>query len=270
MDDVQNVVVMGKSGAGKQPRVDFLIRRFNLKQLSTGDIFRHYLGLFKEFAYAGDLAAFYDSAANDFIPDAAIMEQLGITGRPGADDIVLGLKATYYVNQGLFVPDRITNALFESAFRAMDFRGAVIDGFPRTREQAEFLLNLMQREGVKLDAVLLVENEDELIINRTLGRRICKSCGELFHMEFRPPPHERQNECLKKCDIVQRSDDNLESLKKRLSEFRTKTRPAIDYLREQGTPFFPVPGNLPNYSKEAVEASVCEVMGLAPSGAASI
>ncbi len=263
-EKVQNFIVMGKSGSGKQPRVDVLIRRFGLKQLSTGDIFRHYLGLFNVLNVEGELSVFFDPTKDDFIADAEIKDRLNITAHENAEAIVLGLKAKYYVNQGRFVPDRITNALFESAFQALEFKGAVLDGFPRTVEQAQFLVDLANRKGVKLDAIVLVENEDELIIGRTLGRRICKSCGELYHMEFRPPPN--PGECVSPnpvCDVVQRSDDNIESLKKRLEEFRTKTRPAIEYLKQAGIPFYSVPGNLPDYSPARVEASVCEILGLA-------
>jgi adenylate kinase len=175
---------------------------------------------------------------------------------------VLGLKAKYYVNQGLFVPDRITNALFESAFTALGCRGVVLDGYPRTVDQAKFLVGLTEKENVTLDAIVLVENYDEAIIKRTMGRRICKSCGEVFHLEFRPPPEERMFECKSECDIIQRSDDTVDSLKARLNEFATKTRPAIDYLTDQDIPLYRVPGNLPNYSPEAVKASVFEAMQL--------
>jgi adenylate kinase len=257
-----NIIVMGKSGAGKQPRVDVLTRWFGLKQLSTGDIFRHYLGLFGNLNYTGDLADFYDADKGDFIPDEEIQVKLDIAGQPTAEALVLGLKAKYYVNQGLFVPDRITNALFEGAFQAMGFLGAVLDGFPRTKEQAQFLVELVEREGVKLDAILLVENDDDLIIKRTVGRRICRTCGELFHIDFRPPPEDREYECQKKCDIFQRSDDTVESLRARLNEFKTKTQPAIDFLRESSIPFYTVSGNLPNYSKKAVESSVLKAMNL--------
>lgn len=261
MDQVDNIIVMGKSGAGKQPRVDVLTRRFGLKQLSTGDIFRTYLGLFNELGDESDLNLFYDLASDDFIPDEAIKNKLNITHWKDADGIVLGLKAKYYVNQGLFVPDRITNALFESAFQALEFRGAVLDGFPRTVDQARFLVELVKREGTRIDAILLVDNEDDLIIARTVGRRICRTCGELYHVEHRPPPmpgncdFESAN-----CKIIQRSDDTVQSLKARLNEFRTKTQPAIEYLREQNIPIYTAPGNLPTYAPEAVQASVFEVM----------
>lgn len=262
--DVQNMIVMGKSGSGKQPRVDVLIRRFGLKQLSTGDIFRHYLGLFGKVGFEGDLAQFISEETGAFIADEEIKEKLGVAGDANADDVLLGAKASYYVNKGLFVPDEITNALFESGFQAMDFKGAVLDGFPRTVEQAEFLINLMNREDFSLDGIILVDNEDELIINRTLGRRICKNCGELYHMEFRPPPADGKCEGCGSTNIVQRSDDNVESLKSRLSEFRTKTEPAIEYMKEKGIPFYLVPGNLPDYSPARVTASVYEILGIEP------
>jgi adenylate kinase len=258
----QNIIVMGKSGAGKQPRIDVLTRNFNLQQLSTGDIFRKYLGLFNELGDEGDLNRFYDSAATDFIPDEEIKKELNISNWDDAEGIVLGLKAKYFVNQGLFVPDHITNALLESAFQALEYHGVVLDGFPRTVDQAEFLIKLAERENIKLDAIVLVENEDDLIIARTLGRRICKTCGELFHMDYRPPPEALDNTCQEKCNIIKRSDDTVNSLKSRLNEFATKTQPAIEYLLEKGIPIYRAPGNLPTYAPEAVEASVFEIMGL--------
>lgn len=259
----ENIIVMGKSGAGKQPRIDVLVRKFGLKQLSTGNIFRNYLGRFNELGYKGDLDLFYNPLEDDFIPDKQIADKLGIMGQPDADDIVLGLKAKYYVNQGLFVPDRITNALFESAFKAMGCKGAALDGYPRTVDQARFLVELAKRNGATLDAVLLVENDDEAIIQRTVGRRICKTCGEVYHVEFRPPPDPET--CIQnnhECEIVQRDDDTVESLKVRLREFHEKAQPAIDYLVAAGIPLFKAPGNLPNYSPDSVEASVLSAMNL--------
>jgi adenylate kinase family enzyme len=261
-EQFENIIVMGKSGAGKQPRIDVLAEAFGLQQLSTGDIFRKYLGLFNELGDENELSRFYDSASDDFIPDGDIKQALNFAGRRDADGIVLGLKAKYYVNQGLFVPDRITNALFQSAFNALGCRGVVLDGYPRTVDQAKFLVRLAKQENVTLDAIVLVENDDEAIIERTMGRRICKSCGEVFHLEFRPPPEERMFECKSECDIIRRSDDTIESLKARLNEFATKTRPAIDYLTDQDIPLYRAPGNLPNYSPEAVKASVFEAMQL--------
>ncbi len=256
-----NIIVMGKSGAGKQPRIDVLSEAFGLQQLSTGDIFRTYLGNFNELGYTGSLQPFYDSESGSFIDDRTILEHLGIADRQNADELVLGLKAKYYVEQGLFVPDEITNALFESAWRGMGCSGTVLDGYPRTTEQARFLKDLADREHVQLDAILLVENDDKSIIQRTIGRRICNSCGEVFHIEHKPPPD--SGDCgrsVSKCNIIQRSDDTEESLITRLQEFRTKTEPAIDYLVDQGIPLYRVPGNLPTFSRATVRASVFSAM----------
>lgn len=258
-----NIIVMGKSGAGKQPRIDVLTRIFGLKQLSTGNIFRTYLGQFDALGYEGDPGQFYDVTAKDFLPDAMIQNALGIQDDGHADAIVLGLKAKYFVNRGLFVPDAITNALFESAFKSMGYRNAVLDGFPRTLAQARFLKQLADKNHIRLDAILLVENDDENIKRRTVGRRICKNCGEVYHIEFKPPPESGcGGNADQVCDIVQRSDDTIESLEARLKEFHTKAQPAIDYLVEQGIPLYTVSGDLPVFTPEAVEASVLEAMGL--------
>ena len=110
--NVTNVIVSGKSGAGKQPRIDALVEEFGLEQLSTGDIFRGYLGKFNEYGYDGELEIFWNNDKQRFIPEDKISHSLGTDN----EDIILGMKAKYFVDKGLFVPDYITNALFESYF----------------------------------------------------------------------------------------------------------------------------------------------------------
>jgi len=254
----ENIIVTGKSGAGKQPRIDVLTRKFNLEQLSTGNIFRTYLDHFNALGYEGDLAAFFDTTTNTFIPDEKIRRAIGLTNDAGTADILLGLKAKYFINRGLFVPDYITNALFEAAFKNIGYRGAVLDGYPRTIEQARFLWKLVNARQVRIDAIVLVENDDDIILRRTTGRRICKTCGEVYHLDYRPPPENGHcaNNNPQPCKIVQRADDTPESLQTRLNEFHSKTEPAIDYLTGLGIPLYTVSGNLPSYAPEAVEASV--------------
>jgi adenylate kinase len=261
---VDNVVVAGKSGAGKQPRIDVLVAEHGLSQLSTGNIFRKYLGAFKQLSFSGKPEDFCTGRDGGFGPDgeirAALAEPAAAAGVE-VDDAVLGLKAARFVDQGLFVPDEITNELFAAAFRAAGGRGLVLDGYPRTVDQSRFLLGLVAELGTRLDAVLMVENDDEAIVARTIGRRICPNskCGKVFHLEFKPP---RDGKLCTACgtEVILRSDDSEPKIRKRLQEFREKAAPAIGALVEAGVPQVAVPGNLPVFSDEAVRASVLDAL----------
>ena len=249
---ITNVIVTGKSGAGKQPRIDVLVEEFGLEQLSTGNIFRSYLGKFNDYEYEGDLKEFWDESKERFIPDDEIAEKLGTSD----NDIMLGMKAKYFVDKGLFVPDYITNELFESYFAKKNYRNQVLDGYPRTLQQAEFLLKLIERENSKIDFVLLVENSDEMIIERTVNRRICPKCGKVYHLVYNPPDNGRCREC--GAEVVQRSDDTEEKIRSRLEEFRKKTAPALEYLEKHGIPVVKVPGHLEEFTPENVRKSVMD------------
>jgi len=248
--EITNVMVTGKSGAGKQPRIDVLIDEFNLEQLSTGDIFRHYLGLFNQFGYPHDLSEFYDKEKKQFISDEEIMKKIGTND----EDIILGLKAKYFVDQGLFGPDSIVNALFESTFAKKNYKNQVLDGYPRTLNQAEFLLNLLEKKGSKIDFIVLVDNSDERIIKRTVQRRICPKCGKVYHLTYKPPVNGKCEKC--GVDVIQRSDDTEEKIKSRLQEFKNKTVPALEYIKLKGIPIVTVPGHLEDFTKENVKKSV--------------
>ena len=247
---ITNVMVTGKSGAGKQPRIDVLKEEFDLHQLSTGDIFRYYLGKFNNFGYGKDLSEFYDNGQERFISDKKIKEKIGTDDA----EIILGLKAKYFVNQGKFGPDSITNALFEKAFAKCDYKNQVLDGYPRTLAQAEFLLDLLENKGSKLDFIVLVENSDKRIIKRTVQRRICPTCGKVYHLTYKPPVNGKCEKC--GVDVIQRSDDTEEKIKSRLQEFQMKTIPALEYLKQHGIPMVTVPGHLEEFTKENVKTSV--------------
>jgi len=249
--NITNIIVTGKSGAGKQPRIDVLLEEFNLEQLSTGEIFRNYLGRFNEFDYKESLDEFYDEEKNCFISDGKIGRKIGTEDK----DIILGLKAKYFVDKGLFVPDYITNDLFKSFFKKRNFKNQVLDGYPRTKKQAEFLLELMEEKNFKIDFVVLVENSDEKIIKRTVKRRICPKCKKVYHLEFKPP---KDGKYCKECgtEVIQRSDDTEEKIKSRLNEFKEKTLPAIKNLEENDIPIVKVPGHLEEFTNENVYNSV--------------
>ncbi len=263
-----NVLVAGKSGAGKQPRIDALVDMYGLSQLSTGNIFRFYLKLLDGIAGLPSREAIWDSAENWFIADekiAAMIKPL-LAGRDVTiDDAVLALKVQYFVLQGLFVPDQITNALFYAAFAKKGFKGCVLDGYPRTVQQCDFLLETVQKAGTEIAFILLVDAEDDNIVQRLTGRRICSdpNCAKVYHLQYNPPKDGRYCTVCG-AEVLQRGDDTEEKILKRLQEFRDKAKPAVDYLVAKGLKLAVVPGNLPKFSPEAVLASVKE--GIAKAG----
>jgi adenylate kinase family enzyme len=255
---VQNIVVAGKSGAGKQPRIDVLAKQYALRQLSTGNIFRETLGAFAAVRGAASVDGLWGDCG--FAPDAEIeqalapaCEALGVS----TSAALLGFKASRYVDNGLFVPDDITNAVFASAFHAASGKGLLLDGYPRTHDQADYLVRLVREAGTRIDLVLLVDNDDDNIVTRTVGRRICpnKACGRVYHVIHKPPaPDGTCTNC--GTVVVQRSDDTEEKVRTRLAEFQAKALPAIHRLVALGIPIVTVPGNLPVFTDEAVAQSV--------------
>ncbi len=254
--DIDNVLVMGKSGAGKQPRIDVLIAEFGLEQLSTGDIFRSYLKAFDEIGFDGNILDFFNTETDDFISSEIIEQQLKtyLSGRK-FEDVLLGLKAKYYVSNGLFVPDSVTNDLFLSSFKKSDYRGIVLDGYPRTIDQAKFLVTVAEKKNRKIDAIIHVVNDDETILNRVTGRRVCPNCHKVFHMKYKPL---KDGKYCTNCgtEAITRIDDTQEKVLSRLKEYREKTQSAIQYLISCDIQYIPVPGNLPELTDEAVKNSV--------------
>jgi len=252
-DDITNIIVTGKSGAGKQPRIDVLLEEFNLEQLSTGDIFRNYLGKFNQYGYIESLESFYNGEKNCFLDDDEILKKIGTDDK----DVLLGLKAKFFVDQGLFVPDYITNELFKSFFEKKQYKNQVLDGYPRTQKQAEFLFDLINEQNSKIDFVVWVENDDDKIITRTVKRRICPECKKVYHLEFKPP---KEGKFCKECgtEVIHRSDDTEEKIKSRLNEFREKTLPAVEFLEKNDIPIVKVPGHLEVFTAENVRNSVMD------------
>lgn len=254
--EIDNILVMGKSGAGKQPRIDVLIAEFGLNQLSTGDIFRSYLKSFDEIGYDGNILDFFNTESGEFISSKKIEQRLKayLSGHK-IEDVLLGLKAKYYVSNGLFVPDSVTNDLFLSSFKKYGYRGIVLDGYPRTVDQAKFLVSITEKENRKIDAIIHVINDDETILNRVTGRRVCPNCQKVFHMKYKPL---KDGKYCTNCgtEAITRIDDTREKVLSRLKEYREKTQSAIQYLISCDIHYIPVPGNLPELTDEAVKNSV--------------
>lgn len=185
---------MGPPGAGKGTQASDLIKRYQIPHISTGDMFR-----------------------------AAI--------KAGT---ALGKKAKEYMDAGSLVPDEVTIGIVAERLAEPDCsKGFLLDGFPRTVAQADALDKILVELQMTLDGVLNIEVDEEKLLERLTGRRICRKCGATYHMVFNPPTTE--NVC-DKCggELYQRSDDTLETAKNRLQVYNDQTQPLIEYYREKG------------------------------------
>ena len=188
------VILMGPPGAGKGTQAAEMVKKFNIPQISTGDMFR-----------------------------AAVKE--------GTE---LGKKAAECMSSGALVPDEVTIGIVKERLSKSDCaNGFILDGFPRTVDQADALEKILSDLDKKLDRVLNIHVPAEDLIERAVGRRICKGCGATYHVKFNPSKVE--NVC-DKCggELYQRADDTAETMKNRLSVYEASTRPLIEYYKKAG------------------------------------
>ena len=185
------LVLVGPPGAGKGTQAVHLAEHFAIPHISTGDIFR----------------------AN-------------IKG-----STELGLLAKSYMDKGELVPDSVTNDMVADRLTNADTKnGFLLDGYPRNVGQAEFLDGVLADRNIPLDAVLEYQLENEEIVKRLSGRRVCKSCGAIFHIIFEKP---KVDGICDKCsgDLYQRDDDKEDVIKNRLDVYDAQTAPIINYYK---------------------------------------
>ena len=188
------IILLGPPGAGKGTQAQSISNKYSIPHVSTGDIFRK-----------------------------------NITG--GTE---LGILAKSYMDKGLLVPDNVTIDLIKSRLKEEDTKnGFLLDGFPRTINQAEVLEEILAKVGVTIDAALLIKVPREFIIQRMTGRRVCPSCGASYHLEFNPPT---QTNICDDCGakLIQRKDDKRETVEERLEIYDFQTSPLIDYYTKKG------------------------------------
>jgi adenylate kinase len=150
-------------------------------------------------------------------------------------DTDLGRLANSYIKRGELVPNGITIEMMAKRIRTDDVRrrGFVLDGFPRTIRQAEALQELLEEMGIRLDRVISLEVDDEVVVQRLSGRMGCTKCGEIYHSVTKPP--KREGLC-DKCNgpLIVRSDDQPETIRERLRVFREQTAPVSDFYDKLG------------------------------------
>lgn len=142
----------------------------------------------------------------------------------------LGLKAKEYMDRGELVPDELVIAMIEA--EVSQEGNVILDGFPRTLQQAKALENMLSRHRRSVDKVFLFEIGDDYIVERLSGRRICPKCGTVYHMKFNPP---KKDELCDTCSVklIQREDDKEEVVRKRLEVYRKQTAELIDFYEKE-------------------------------------
>ncbi len=147
----------------------------------------------------------------------------------------LGVMAKGFIDQGKLVPDDVTIAMMQGRLSQADVkeRGFVLDGFPRTVEQAKVLDSVLAHLGMHLDAQIAIEVDDEIVVGRLGGRRICPTNGEIYHVVSNPPKIEGKcDNC--GADLIIRPDDNEATIRDRLVVYHQSTKPVIDYYASMG------------------------------------
>lgn len=189
-----NLILLGGPGAGKGTQAKMLIDKFQIPQISTGDILR-----------------------------AAVKE-----------GTQLGQEAKTYMDAGKLVPDSVVIGIIEDRLKQSDCqKGFILDGFPRTVPQAEALDDTLKKMGSKIDHVVNIAVDEEELVKRLTGRRTCKHCGQMYHVMFNPPKQEGVcDKC--GGELYQRDDDNEATVRARLATYNQQTKPLIDYYRKQG------------------------------------
>ena len=189
-----NLILLGPPGAGKGTQAERLVGDFDLPYFSTGDILR-----------------------------AAVKEESE-----------LGKEAKQYMDKGDLVPDElICRVIMERVDSQEAADGFLLDGFPRTNGQAKALEDALEARGRSLSAALLIDVDDEIVIKRLSGRRVCSKNGHNYHVDFDPPKREGV------CDqdgsrLIQRDDDKPETVKHRLDVYHEQTQPLVEHYEDQG------------------------------------
>ena len=189
-----NIVLLGPPGAGKGTQAARLQAGRGMIQMSTGDMLREAV----------------------------------------ANDSPVGREAKAVMQAGKLVSDAIVSALIGERLDTAGNHGAIFDGFPRTRQQAEALDLLLAERGRSLDHVIELEVEEDALVRRIVGRFTCEKCGAPYHDEYKRPLVEGVCDVCGSAEFKRRPDDNEETVRRRMAEYRAKTAPILPYYEERG------------------------------------
>lgn len=187
------LILLGPPGVGKGTQASRIIEKYDIPHISSGDMFRTNI-------------------------------------KEGTE---LGVSAKEYMDKGLLVPDELVISMVMDRLSQDDCKdGFLLDGFPRTIDQGKELDKGLEKLGVKLDKVINIQADKDILIERITGRRVCEKCGATYHIKYNPPKVEGV------CDIdggklYQREDDTVETVTTRIEVYYEQTEPLIDYYRKK-------------------------------------
>jgi adenylate kinase len=189
-----NIILLGPPGAGKGTQAQRLMQQRGMLQLSTGDMLREAV----------------------------------------ANDTAIGREAKAVMDAGGLVSDAIVSALIAERLDSAGDAGIIFDGFPRTRDQAEALAVLLDERGRKIDHVIELAVDEEQLVERITGRFSCARCGTGYHDVFKRPRQEGVCDVCGSTEFKRRPDDNEQTVRTRLAEYRAKTAPILPFYKERG------------------------------------
>jgi len=188
-----NIILLGPPGCGKGTQAKMLTEKYQIPQISTGDILREAL----------------------------------------KKETPLGLKAKTYMDSGKLVPDEVVIGIIQDRLKQSDGQdGFILDGFPRTVIQAEALDNTLMEMEKKIEHAVSITVEGEELLRRLTGRRTCRACGRMFHVLFNPPQKEGVCDACS-GELYQRDDDKEKTIRNRLNVYNQQTAPLIDYYQKK-------------------------------------
>lgn len=191
-----NILLMGLPGAGKGTQSEQITRDYDIVHISTGDIFRQAI----------------------------------------KDETPLGLEAKSFTDRGDLVPDDVTNGLVRDRLAQADVKatGFMLDGYPRTKVQAEALEENLNTLDTQIDAVILIDVDPDVLKARLSGRIICRECGATYHKIYNPPTEDGVCDNCGSHDFYQREDDKPERVAHRINLQMESIRPILDYYNQRG------------------------------------
>ena len=188
-----NIILFGPPGAGKGTQAKFIVTNFNIPQISTGDMLRENV----------------------------------------KNNTNLGIEAKKFMDSGELVPDSVILNMMKDRIVNNDCKnGFILDGFPRTTTQAQSLTKLLDQMDMRIDYVLVLEVDDDIIVDRMGGRRVHPGSGRVYHIKYNPPKEEGVDDFTNEKIII-REDDKEDTVRKRLEIYRKETEPIIEYYNNQ-------------------------------------